>query len=151
MELIFFYAAPLLIAGVAVAIAVTTVLRARERSQAWSSGLVAEARCLRIYTSTHRSDSGSRTVRHFVFEFTTAEGRTVRFEEEDLPGTIIEDDFVPVHYTADRPEKATAQEPSRTANILGTTGILVFCGVIVAFCVVFMVVATTISDAMGDF
>ncbi|MFD7547379.1 DUF3592 domain-containing protein [Streptomyces sp. NPDC059816] len=151
MELIFFYAAPFFIACVAVVGAVMAVRRGRERSQAWNSGLVAEARCLRIYTTTHRHNNGSRTVRHFVFEFTTAEGRTVRFEEEDLPGTIVEDDFVPVHYTADRPEKATAQEPSRTANILGTTGILVFCGVIVAFCVVFMVVATAMNDAMGDF
>ncbi|MER5492938.1 DUF3592 domain-containing protein [Streptomyces sp. NPDC002490] len=94
----FLSSVPLVIAGIAIAAAVAIVFRARERSRAWNSGLVAEARCLDVHTTRHRSDDRSRTVRHFVFEFTTDEGRTVRFEEEDLPGTILAGDVVSVHF-----------------------------------------------------
>ncbi|MFE9659928.1 DUF3592 domain-containing protein [Streptomyces sp. NPDC005955] len=151
MEIFFFYAVPLVIAGGAVAAGVMTVRRGQERSRAWNSGLVAEAECLRVYTTTRRTENGSYTTHHFVFEFTTAEGVTVRFEEAGLSTTIVQGDVVPVHYSADRPEKATAHEPSPTANVVGTVGKLVFCGVVVAFCVVFMVVANSMNDAMGDF
>ncbi|MEV3874237.1 hypothetical protein [Streptomyces sp. NPDC049906] len=92
----FLSSVPLVIAGIAIAAAVTIVFRARERSRAWNSGLVAEARCPDVHTTRHRSDDRLRTARHFVFEFTPDEGRTVRFEEEDLPGTVLAGDVVPV-------------------------------------------------------
>jgi hypothetical protein len=74
-----------------------------------------------------------------VYEFRARDGRTVRFEEKNGPATIIEGDIVTVHYIAERPEKATAHTPSRGKLAAGTVGILIFCTVIVLFCIGFMV------------
>jgi hypothetical protein len=53
---------------------------------------------------------------------------------------------VPVHYAADRPERATAQAPSRWAHLAGVTGQLVFLGVIVVFCALFMMMVSAMPD-----
>ncbi|MEV0319050.1 DUF3592 domain-containing protein [Streptomyces sp. NPDC050658] len=140
-----FYAIPTVIAVVVIATAVKVIRRALELRQAWNSGLTAEARCLRTYTTTSRnSDSGhTTTTLHHVYEFTPSGGTAVRFEEEHGPATTVEGDFVTVHYTADRPERATAHAPSPVKNAASTIGLLCFLGVMLAFCVFFMVTANT--------
>ena len=151
MEL-FFYIVPTLMIGIAV-FAVTRILgRSRQISSAWSSGLTAEARCLRSYTTTSGGgDSSVRTTLHHVYEFSTRDGRTVRFEEGNGPATIVEGDIVTVHYTADRPDRATAHAPSPGKLAAGTGCTLAFFGVFIAFCVFFMIVAHTMFSAAGDF
>ncbi|MFJ5529251.1 DUF3592 domain-containing protein [Streptomyces sp. NPDC093261] len=146
----FFYAVPGLIMAVALTKAAIVVRRSLQLRSNWNSGLTAEARCVRTYTTTSggRGDSSVTTTLHHVYEFTTREGRTVRFEEADGPGTTVEGDIVPVHYTRAHPERATAHSPARGKTLAGTVGILVFLSVIVAFCVGFMV--TYHAAAMDD-
>lgn len=115
--------------------------RSLELRRAWNSGLTAEARCLRSYTTVSGggNDTSVHTTLHHVYEFTTNKGRAIRFEEAHGPSTVVEGDIVTVHYTAQRPEKATAQPPSPVKAAAGTIGMLVFFGLIVAFCVGFMI------------
>ncbi|WP_405882188.1 DUF3592 domain-containing protein [Streptomyces sp. NBC_01136] len=137
---VFFYVVPGLIMTVAIFIAVKVIRRSLELNRAWSSGLTAEARCLRSYATTSGGgDTSVSTTLHHVYEFRTREGRTVRFEEANGPGTILEGDIVPVHYIAERPEKATAHVPSRGKLTAETVVVLVICGVAVLFCVGFIV------------
>ncbi|WP_405932212.1 DUF3592 domain-containing protein [Streptomyces sp. NBC_00827] len=145
----FFYAVPgLIIAGVAFA-AVRIIRRSLELRSAWNSGLTAEARCLRSYTTTSGGggDSSVSTTLHHVYEFRTREGRAVRFDESNGPSTIVEGDIVTVHYTAERPKKATAHAPSPVKAAAGTIGILVFLGVAAAFCIGFMVTYHQMSSS----
>lgn len=136
-----FYAAPGLIMAVALLAACRVVRRSLQLSSAWNSGLTAEARCLRMFTTTHggANDTSVRTRLHHVYEFTARDGRSVRFEEEDGPATVLEGDFVTVYYTEGREIAATARKPSPVKNAAGTLGILAFLGVIVVFCIGFMV------------
>ncbi|MER6356644.1 DUF3592 domain-containing protein [Streptomyces sp. NPDC001634] len=147
----FFYAVPsLMIAGV-LAGATAVVRRSLRLRGNWNSGLTAEARCLRTYATTSAGDENSvRTRLHHVYEFTTREGRTVRFEEPNGPGTTIEGDIVTVHYTADHPERATAHAPAPGRVLAEAVGILAFLSVIAAFCVFFMVTYTEVF-ADGSF
>ena len=69
----FFYIVPLLIIGIVCLAAFTVIRRAREVSSAWNSGLTAEARCLRTYTTASGGDTSVHTVLHHVYEFTTRE------------------------------------------------------------------------------
>lgn len=142
MEFMFF-AVPAIIGGVVITMAVKVIRRSLQLRQAWASGLTAEARCLRTYTTTSRHGDSNRisTTFHHVYEFTPSGGRPVRFEEENGPATTIEGDFGTVHYAADRPEKATAHAPSPVQNVASTVGLLCFLGVVLAFCVFFMVTA----------
>ncbi|MEV2215431.1 DUF3592 domain-containing protein [Streptomyces sp. NPDC050997] len=143
----FFYAVPLLMIGIVSFAAYATIRRARDVSSAWNSGLTAEARCLRAYTTTSGGrETSVRTTLHHVYEFATREGRTVRFDETGGPGTTIEGDIVTVHYVADRPERATAKAPAPGKLAAGTGCLLAFFGVMIAFCVGFMVVAHTMFD-----
>ncbi|MEV2251318.1 DUF3592 domain-containing protein [Streptomyces sp. NPDC050147] len=134
-------------AGV-IAMAVKVIKHYVQLRQAWSSGLTAEARCLRTYTTTsrHSDNDRFRTTLHHVYEFTPPAGRPVRFAEEDGPATIIEGDFVTVHYAADRPEKATAHSPSPAKGAAAMIGMLCFLGVMLAFCVAFMATAHDMFD-----
>ncbi|MGW3662794.1 hypothetical protein [Streptomyces sp. NPDC005141] len=118
---------------------------------AWSSGLTAEARCLRSYTTVSGggNDTSVTTTLHHVYEFTTRDGRAIRFEESNGRPTVVEGDIVTVHYTAQRPEKATAHAPSPVRAAAGTVVMVAFLGVIVAFCVGFMITYHEIS-ASGD-
>lgn len=138
---VFFYAAPAVIMTGAIFMAVVVVRRSLDMSRAWNSGLIAEARCLRSYTTTSGGggDTSVSTTLHHVYEFMTRDGRTVRFEEPNGPATIVEGDIVPVHYTAERPEKATAHAPRRGLLAAGMVFTLVLCTVIVLFCIGFMV------------
>lgn len=106
-----FYAVPgVMLAGFVYA-AYLLVRRARRISRTWAHGLTAEARCLRMYTTTSGGggDTSVHTTLHHVYEFTARDGRTVRFEEEDGPATVLEGDFVTVRYLPELPERATAR------------------------------------------
>lgn len=137
-----FYAVPVVMIAFIAFAAVRLVGRSRQISSAWNSGLTAEGRCLRSYTTT--SGGGDTTVTttiHHVYEFTTRDGRTVRFDEAHGPATTIEGDHVTVHYLPDRPEQATAHGPARGRLAVETGCVMVFFGVVIAFCVAFMVIA----------
>ncbi|MET8767638.1 DUF3592 domain-containing protein [Streptomyces sp. NPDC004658] len=150
MEL-FFYAVPsLMIAGFACA-AYLLVRRARRLRRTWTHGLTAEARCLRMFTTTSGGggDTSVRTTVHHVHEFTTREGRTVRFEEEGGPATVLEGDFVTVRYLPELPQRATALPPTPGRLAVGTGFGLVLLGVAGSFCVGFMVLAHVIFAESG--
>ncbi|MET7985460.1 MULTISPECIES: DUF3592 domain-containing protein [unclassified Streptomyces] len=138
---VFFYVLPSLIIAAVLFAAARIVRRLLEVRSAWNSGLTAEARCLRSYTTVSgggNDTSVTTTLRH-VYEFTTRDGRAIRFEEPNGPATVLEGDIVPAYYTARNPEKATAHAPNPGRAVAGTLALLVFLGVIVSFCVGFMI------------
>lgn len=136
---VFFYLIPGLIAVGAASMAYGLLRRAGQVRAPWSSGLTAEARCLRAYTTQHSDSDGHRsTTWHHVYEFTTADGRATRFEERNGPATTLEGDFVTVYYTAARPQSATAVAPARVRLAVGAVAVLTFLGAIIAFCVFFI-------------
>lgn len=137
---VLFYVVPGFILAVALAMAFVTVRRWLRLRRAWRGGLTAEARCLRVFTTTHGGgESRVRTGLRHVYEFTARDGRRVRFEQEDGPATVLEGDVVTVYYT-DGPEVvATAHRPGDVKAVAGVIGILAFLGVVVVFCVGFMI------------
>ncbi|WP_258314743.1 DUF3592 domain-containing protein [Streptomyces sp. Act143] len=147
----FFYLVPGLILALVLFGAYRVLRRAIQIRRAWNSGLTAEARCLRMYTTTHggSGDTSVRTTLHHVYEFTARDGRTVRFEEEDGPGTVLEGDFVTVYYAAGPTVVATAKAPRRTVLAASTIGVLAFLGVVAGFCIAFMVTFNQMSDEFG--
>ncbi|MEU5597333.1 DUF3592 domain-containing protein [Streptomyces sp. NPDC020298] len=137
-----FYVIPLVMIAFVASIAIRLIGRSRQISNAWNSGLTAEARCLRSYTTTSGGgDTSVTTTMHHVYEFTTHDGRTVRFDETNGPATTLEGDFVTVHYLPDRPEKATAHAPARGKLAASTGCMLAFFGVFIAGCVGFIFLA----------
>ncbi|MFI9832045.1 hypothetical protein ACIHIX_30680 [Streptomyces sp. NPDC051913] len=148
---VFFYLVPGLILALVLFAAYRVLRRAVQIRRAWNSGLTAEARCLRMYTTTHGGggDTSVHSTLHHVFEFTARDGRTVRFEEEDGPGTILEGDFVTVYYAEGATVVATAKVPRRTVLAASTIGVLAFLGVVAGFCVVFMITFSQMSDEFG--
>ncbi|MFI1165276.1 DUF3592 domain-containing protein [Streptomyces sp. NPDC020801] len=146
-----FYVVPMLMISGAVLTLVLALQRARQIRTAWGSGLTADARCLRTYTTTSGGGETSvSTTRHHVYEFTTREGRGVRFEERNGPATTVEGDIVTVHYTAEQPERATAHAPARGKLAVESGCASAFLGVFIAACVVFMVVVHLMFSAAGD-
>ena len=146
---LFFYAIPSFILVIVLLAAARVVRRSLQLRSNWNSGLTAEGRCLRAYTTTSGGggDTSVTTTLHHVYEFSTREGRAVRFEEKNGPSTTVEGDIVTVHYTAQHPERATAHVPAPVKAMAGTIGMLVFFGVIAVFCVGFMV---TYTEAFAD-
>ncbi|MGP3983309.1 hypothetical protein [Streptomyces sp. KR80] len=133
-----FVSVPGLMAALGLWVAARTVLHHQRLRAAWGSGLTAEARCLRAYTTTSRGgEHHVHTTQHHVYEFTDRAGRTVRFEEQDGPGTTVEGDVVVVHYPADRPERATAVPPHGSKVLIRTVLTLAFLSVFIGFCVFF--------------
>ncbi|GLW45380.1 hypothetical protein Stsp02_10420 [Streptomyces sp. NBRC 14336] len=126
-----------LLIGLAVYIACETLRDWLRLHRAWGSGRTAEGRCLRAYTSTRRvgEQRGEHTVQYHVYEFMTADGRDVRFEEAGGPGSRCAGDFVTVYYGADPAVAATALPPRRAQSAAGALGVLVFLGVLVVFAV----------------
>ncbi|GGW20442.1 DUF3592 domain-containing protein [Streptomyces capoamus] len=149
-ESLFYVVPAVMLAGFASA-AFLLVRRARRISRTWAHGLTAQARCLRMFTTTSGGggDTSVHTTVHHVYEFTTREGRTVRFEEEDGPATVLEGDVVTVRYLPELPQRATARPPARAGLFAGTGAGLVFLGVAGAFCVAFMVAAHTMFSESG--
>ncbi|MFJ3665980.1 hypothetical protein ACIPSE_05965 [Streptomyces sp. NPDC090106] len=145
---VFFYLVPGLMLAVILFGAYRVLRRSLRLRRAWNSGLTAEGRCLRVYTTVHggSGDTRVRTALHHVYEFTARDGRSVRFEEEDGPGTVVEGDFVTVHYAEGADVVATAKAPARAGLAASTIGLLVFLGVAAAFCVAFMVQYTIVFE-----
>ncbi|MEU6376884.1 DUF3592 domain-containing protein [Streptomyces sp. NPDC046909] len=146
-----FYAVPSLILAVVLYMAYRVLRRSLRIRSAWNSGLTAEGRCLRVFTTMHGggNDTSVSTTLHHVYEFTARGGRTVRFEEEDGPGTILEGDFVTIYYAEGASVVATAKSPSPGRLAASTGFVLVFLGVAVVFCVGFMVTYHQMSDGFG--
>ncbi|MDT9701195.1 hypothetical protein [Streptomyces sp. P17] len=150
MDLLFCLAPGLILAVVLLG-AHRIVRRALRLRRAWNSGLKAEARCLRMFTTTHggSGDTSVRTTLHHVYEFRARDGRVVRFEEEDGPATTLEGDIVTVHY-AEGPEViATARARRRAGLAAPTVAALAFLGAVAVFCVGFMVTYSQMSDPFG--
>ncbi|MDO0914684.1 hypothetical protein QQM39_28795 [Streptomyces sp. DT2A-34] len=147
----FFYAVPGLILAVVLFGGYRVVRRSLQIRRAWNSGLTAEARCLRMFTTTHGggNDTSVSTTLHHVYEFTARDGRLVRFEEEGGPATTIEGDIVTVHYAEGHEVVATAKSPGRAGLAASTIAILAFLGVIAVFCVGFMVTYSQVFDGFG--
>ncbi|MGW1670506.1 hypothetical protein [Streptomyces sp. NPDC002324] len=140
---VFFYLIPVVMMTVIGFMAYRVLSRWLRVRSAWNSGLTAEARCLRTFTTVSRNmgeRSSVRTTVHHVYEFTARDGRAVRFEEEDGPMTTVEGDFVTVYYTDGPDVVATAHAPGeRVKQAAAGLGILAFLGVAFAFCVFLMV------------
>ncbi|MER5911650.1 DUF3592 domain-containing protein [Streptomyces sp. NPDC001982] len=150
MEALFYVIPVLMIA--AAGFGISRVLgRSRRISAAWNSGVTAEGRCLRSYTTTSGGgDSTVHTTMHHVYEFTTHEGRTVRFDEENGPATVLAGDIVTVYYVPEHPEHATAHRPAR-GKLAAGTGCLVGClGVFIALCLGFMIAAHLVISAAQE-
>ncbi|GAA1414239.1 hypothetical protein GCM10009601_01710 [Streptomyces thermospinosisporus] len=111
MDVIFYGALGLIAAG-ALGMACAILRRWLRIRSAWNSGLTAEGRCLRVITRTHGGRDGPvhSSLQH-VYEFTTHDGRVIRFEEQHGPATVLEGDRVTVHYTDGPRVVATAHEP----------------------------------------
>lgn len=139
---ILFSVVPLLLIALGVYGAVVVLRRSREVSGAWSSGFTAEARCIKSYTTTSRSgDNMVRTTLHHVYEFTTRDGRLIRFEETGGPSTRVEGDIVTVYYLPEHPERATAKTPAPGKLVASTGCSLLFITVFIAFGIFLVVVA----------
>ncbi|MFF4269108.1 hypothetical protein [Streptomyces sp. NPDC001536] len=145
---VIFYAVPGLILAVVLFVAYRVLRRSLQIRSAWNSGLTAEGRCLRVFTTMHGggNDTSVHTTLHHVYEFTARDGRTIRFEEEDGPATNLEGDFVTIHYAEGQNVVATAKPPQRGRLAASTVGILAFLGVAVVFCVGFMVTYHQMSE-----
>ncbi|MFF1299407.1 MULTISPECIES: DUF3592 domain-containing protein [unclassified Streptomyces] len=150
MDVVFYLVPSLMLAGV-LYLSYRVLRRSLQIRSAWNSGLTAEGRCLRVFTTMHGGggDSSVSTTLHHVYEFTARDGRTVRFEEEDGPATNLEGDFVTIHYAEGQNVVATAKPPQRGRLTASTVGILAFLGVFVVFCVGFMVTFHAMSGEFG--
>ncbi|MGW4908010.1 DUF3592 domain-containing protein [Streptomyces sp. NPDC004270] len=134
-----FYILPGIFVVVGVLGMVRTLKRSSQISRAWRHGRTAEARCLRSYTTTSGGgDTSVTTTLHHVYEFTTAEGRTVRIDESNGRSTVVEGDFVTVYYLPENPEGATAQPPAPGKLAAGTGCTVAFFAVFIGFALTFM-------------
>lgn len=148
-----FYILPGIFVVVGVLGVVRTLRRSSQISRAWRHGRTAEARCLRSYTRTSGGggDTSVTTTLHHVYEFTTAEGRAVRFDEARGRSTVIEGDFVTVYYLPENPEGATANPPAQGKLAAGAGCTVAFFVVFILFALGFMGVAHFMFSAVGEF
>ncbi|MFH9013834.1 hypothetical protein ACH4C6_20940 [Streptomyces sp. NPDC017943] len=146
------YVVPGVIMALALFMAYRVVRRWLQIRGAWNSGLTAEGRCLRAYTTVSggHGDTSVRTTLHHVYEFIAQDGRVVRFEEDGGPGTTVEGDYVTVYYSGGPRVVATAQPPSRVRQTASAVGALVFLGVIVVFCAGFVTAYGQTFGSSGD-
>ncbi|MFD8232723.1 hypothetical protein ACFV20_12665 [Streptomyces sp. NPDC059696] len=146
------YVVPGLVMALALFMAYRVVRRWLQIRGAWNSGLTAEGRCLRTFTTVSggRGDTSVRTTLHHVYEFIAHDGRVIRFEEDGGPATTVEGDYVTVYYTDGRQVVATAQTPSRLKQAVSTVGVLAFLGVVVVFCAGFVAVYGQAFGEYGD-
>ncbi|MFI7504654.1 DUF3592 domain-containing protein [Streptomyces sp. NPDC049687] len=100
----------LLIIGFAAA-GYAIVRRTLQRRAAWESGLTAPARVVRAWQTTQIVNNTARLVYWHEYDYTTRDGRAVRFTEGGGPRDRGVGDEVRVHYTAEEPERATASVP----------------------------------------
>ncbi|MFB8248071.1 hypothetical protein ACFC5X_23875 [Streptomyces sp. NPDC055952] len=147
-----FYVVPGLIMALALFMAHRVVRRWLQIRGAWNSGLTAEGRCLRAYTTVSggHGDTSVRSTLHHVYEFITHDGRVVRFEEDGGPGTTLEGDYVTVYYSGGPRVVATAQPPDRARQAVSAIGVLAFLAVIVVFCAGFVTAYSQTFGPVGD-
>ncbi|MFI1254181.1 DUF3592 domain-containing protein [Streptomyces netropsis] len=151
---VFALALPSLLAVGGIAAMIWAVVRLRRLRSAWRSGLTAHAVCLRSYATTRTRRNGmhrssSTTLTH-LYEFTTPEGQTLRFEESGGPSSVVPGDTVPVRYPAGRPDRATAIPPGDTKTLVGTGVLLAFLTVFITACVGFGVFYLTVFSGLKD-
>ncbi|MEU2061752.1 DUF3592 domain-containing protein [Streptomyces sp. NPDC013455] len=91
--------------------AVAMVRRTRQRLAAWDSGFTARARVVRAWATSQVVNNAARRVQWHEYDFTTHDGRAVRFKESGGPADRAVGEEVLVHYTPQRPDRATAAEP----------------------------------------
>ncbi|MER6532569.1 DUF3592 domain-containing protein [Streptomyces sp900105755] len=149
----FFYIIPGVIVVGGVLGLYRTLKRSSEISRTWRHGRTAEARCLRSYTRTSGGggDTSVTTTLHHVYEFTTAEGRVVRFDEASGRSTVVEGDFVTVYYLPEHPEGATSRPPAQGKLAVGTGCSVAFLLVVIGFALAFMVGAHVAFSAADGF
>ncbi|MGW2333422.1 hypothetical protein ACWCXS_05660 [Streptomyces sp. NPDC001685] len=146
-----FYIVPCLILAVVLFIGFRVTHRSWQIRAAWNSGLTAEGRCLRAFTTRHGGgrDTSVHTTLHHVYEFTARDGRVVRFEEEDGPATTVQGDFVTVHYTEGARIAATARRPGRLGLAASTLGTLAVLGAAAVVCVTLLVSYQSMTAEFG--
>ncbi|MFF4588794.1 DUF3592 domain-containing protein [Streptomyces sp. NPDC001388] len=96
----------------------SVVHHALRRRAAWN-GLTARGRVVRAWETTETVVSVARRVRWHEYEFTTHDGRVVRFTESGGPSSRAPGDEVPVHYAAAAPKRATTSAPRHGRNLAG--------------------------------
>ncbi|MDH6551051.1 hypothetical protein M2161_004018 [Streptomyces sp. SAI-133] len=135
----FFYVIPILIMAVALSGAYLMVRRWLRMRSAFRSGLTAEGRCLRVYAVAHGGgDSRVRTSLRHVYEFRARDGRSIRFEEEGGPGTVLEGDIVTVHY-AEGPHVVATARPGGGGHGCAAFVVTAFAGTVVLVCLIVMI------------
>lgn len=127
MDAIFNIVMPLMIA-VLVWGGFAIVRRSRERQAAWESGLTAPARVVRAWATTQMVNNVARRVQWHEYDYTTGDGRAVRFKESGGPRSREAGDEVLVYYVAHDPEKATASPPQPSKDTATTVFGLIFIG-----------------------
>ncbi|MFI9805991.1 DUF3592 domain-containing protein [Streptomyces sp. NPDC052301] len=100
--------------------AVALVRRTRQRRTAWESGVTAQARVVRAWATTQVVNNVPRRVQWHEYDFTTGDGRAVRFKENGGPRDRSVGDQVLVHYAPHEPDRATASEPQPGKDMAGT-------------------------------
>ncbi|MGW0879494.1 DUF3592 domain-containing protein [Streptomyces sp. NPDC002671] len=125
----------LLMLVIIVGAAVGLVRRTQQRRAAWESGLTAHARVIRAWTTTRTVNNVPQRVQWHEYDYTTVDGRAVRFKESGGPRHRAEGDLVPVYYAPHDPDKATAAEPQPGKDLAST---VVWLGVLTAAAIVLM-------------
>ncbi|MGI5252209.1 hypothetical protein [Actinacidiphila glaucinigra] len=139
-----------LITLVPLAIAVRAGHRLLWIRRAVHGGSRAEGRCVRVYTTVGSTSEGpARSRQHFVFEFRTADGRDVRFEDPGAPGTTIEGDRLTVAYVPGAPERALVVPAGYRVPYGQLALTLAFLGLFVAVGIVLVVGGVQFADAFG--
>ncbi|MEV6834253.1 DUF3592 domain-containing protein [Streptomyces sp. NPDC051133] len=115
--------------------AVALVRRTRQRRAAWESGLTAQARVVRAWATTQVVNNVARRVQWHEYDFTTRDGRFVRFKENGGPRDRSVGDHIVVHYAPHEPDRATASAPQPGKD----TAAAVFGVLVLAFCTVYTV------------
>ncbi|MFJ8542509.1 DUF3592 domain-containing protein [Streptomyces sp. NPDC093586] len=129
-----FHICMVLLLGGCVWAAVALVRRTRQRREAWESGLSAPARVVRAWATTQMVNNVARRVQWHEYDYTTRDGRAIRFKEPGGPRDRAEGDTVPVYYAAHEPDKATASEPQLGKD----AATLVFWLLLLGACAVFL-------------
>ncbi|WP_225831879.1 DUF3592 domain-containing protein [Streptomyces sp. NK08204] len=110
----------LLMLVIIVVAAVGLVRRTRQRRAAWESGLTAQARVVRAWATTQMVNNVARRVQWHEYDYTTADGRAVRFKESGGPRDRGEGDLALVYYAPNEPDRATAAAPQPGKDMAST-------------------------------
>ncbi|MDX2703443.1 DUF3592 domain-containing protein [Streptomyces sp. PA03-6a] len=147
---VLFVAMAALITLVPLVVAVRAGRRVLWIRRAVHGGLRAEGRCVRVYTTVGSTGEGpTHSRQHFVFEFRTADGRDVRFEDPGAPGTTIEGDHLTVAYVPEAPERALVVPAGYRVPYGQLALTLVFLGIFLAAGILFLVIGAQSPDFPG--